>query len=150
MNTLELLGAISSIATAIGVGVAAVQLTATRRQSVASFEDLLTAQYRAITEKLPLEALFGEPLAADCLSKLLPHFYRYFDLSNEQAFHFKNRRISDQTWANWRDGITSNMRRPAFATAWAEVARRASPDEFTDLRLLCPPLPTPGTRGSDA
>ena len=69
---------------------------------------------------------------------LLPHFYRYFDLCNEQAFLHDRGRISKSTWANWEDGIRTNMRRPAFVLAWAEVAARANND-FEHLRELCPP-----------
>lgn len=62
MTTLEVLSALASIATAGGVGVAAWQLFVTRQQAVTSFEDSLTSQYRALIERIPVEALFGEKL----------------------------------------------------------------------------------------
>jgi hypothetical protein len=69
------LTALSNIATAVGVAVAAYQLLNSRRQATTSFEDTLNAQYRKVIEPLPLGALFGEPLKED-LSGLLPHFYK--------------------------------------------------------------------------
>lgn len=138
MTIFEVLSAIANIATAIGVGVAARQLLATHHQAISSFEDSLTSQYRVLTEKLPLQALFGEPLSVGDLQSSLLHFYRYFDLCNEQAFLYKHRRISMATWENWEDGIRTNMERPAFQAAWSEVARRA-PKDFDHLRELCPP-----------
>jgi len=138
MTALEALSAIANIATAVGVGVAAWQLLAARRQATSAFEDSLTSQYRTLTERLPLQALLGEPLSASELQPSLLHFYRYFDLCNEQAFLHKHGRISRPTWENWREGIVANMERPAFKSAWSEVARRAQGD-FDHLRALCPP-----------
>lgn len=141
MSPLEVLSALSSIATAIGVAVAAYQLLITRRQATTTFEDTLNTQYRQAIERLPIEALFGEPLKEQAQSGLLPHFYRYFDLCNEQAFLFSLGRVSEKTWKNWEEGIKGNMARPAFQAAWNEVARRARGD-FELLRELCPPQAT--------
>jgi hypothetical protein len=143
MQTLEVLSALSSIATAVGVGVAAYQLRVTRKQGVTAFEDSLTAQYREVAASLPLKALLGEALTEEEHSYHLQFFYRYFDLCNEQAFLHNNGRVSDGTWAFWEDGIRTNFRRPAFARAWQEVANRAK-DDFDELRSLCPPDAHPG------
>jgi hypothetical protein len=138
VTAFEVLNALASLATAGGVGVAASQLVATRRQAVTSFEDSLASQYRSTIAHLPVEALLGDSI--NCVSDpaLLAHFYRYFDLCNKQAFLYRQGRISDSTWNVWRDGILSNLTRPAFAAAWAEVTARA-PDDFDYLRELCPP-----------
>ena len=140
MSPLEVLSALSSIATAIGVAVAAYQLSVTRRQATTTFEDTLNTQYRQAIERLPIEALFGEALNEQHQAGLLPNFYRYFDLCNEQAFLFSLGRVSDKTWKNWEDGIKGNMSRPAFRNAWKEVTHRANGD-FESLRKLCPPGP---------
>lgn len=142
MSLLEVLSALSSIATAIGVAVAAYQLLITRHQATTSFEDTLNTQYRHAIEQLPMEALFGEPLKNEHQAALLPYFYRYFDLCNEQAFLFSLGRISKKTWKNWEEGIKGNMARPAFMAAWREVAQRAQGD-FDSLRRLCPPYMNP-------
>lgn len=141
MSPLEVLSALSSLATAIGVAVAAYQLSTTRQQATTSFEDNLNTQYRQAIERLPIEALFGDKLNDQDQAELLPHFYRYFDLCNEQAFLFGLGRVSEKTWHNWEEGIKGNMARPAFASAWSEVARRANGD-FDSLRQLCPPQST--------
>ena len=138
VQTIDVLTALSSIATAIGVGVAAYQLRVTRKQGVTAFEDSVTAQYRQIASTLPLKALLGESLTQQEHSEHLQYFYRYFDLCNEQAFLHKNGRVSDSTWAFWQDGIETNLRRPAFAAAWQDIASRAN-DDFNELRSLCPP-----------
>ena len=83
MQTFEILSALSSIATAIGVGVAAYQLRITRKQSVTTFEDSLTVQYRQVASTLPLKALLGESLVGEEPKEHLKYFYRYFDLCNE-------------------------------------------------------------------
>jgi len=138
MQILEVLSALSSIATAFGVGVAAYQLRITRKQSVTTFEDSLTAQYRQVASTLPLTALLGESLTNEEHDAHLQYFYRYFDLCNEQAFLHKCGRISKSTWDFWKDGILTNLHRPAFATAWQEIASKAN-DDFGELRLLCQP-----------
>lgn len=138
LPTPEQLTALSNIATAVSAAVAAYQLFITRHQATTTFEDTLNAQYRQAIACLPLKAFFGEPITEQELARLLPHFYRYFDLCNEQAFLFSLGRVSAKTWKNWEEGIKGNMNRPAFKVAWNEVARRASGD-FDSLRKLCPP-----------
>ncbi len=137
MQILQILSDLSNIVIASGVGIAAYQLHVTRKQSVTTFEDSLTVQYRQVASTLPLKALLGEPLTDEEHEVYLQYFYRYFDLCNEQAFLHTNGRISESTWEFWKDGILTNLRRPAFAKAWEEIARRAQ-DDFNELRLLCP------------
>ena len=138
MQFLEVLSALSNVATAFGVGVAAYQLLITRKQRVTTFEDSLSAQYRQVASALPVNALLGESLTNEEHDAHLKHFYRYFDLCNEQVFLHKSGRISKSTWDFWKDGILTNLRRPAFATAWQEIASKAN-DDFSELRLLSQP-----------
>jgi len=138
MQALEILSALSSIATAIGVGVAAYQLRVTQKQGVTTFEDSLVAQYRQVASTLPLKTLLGETLTEEEHKTHLQYFYRYFDLCNEQAFLYRNGRVSETTWESWKEGIRTNINRPAFARAWQEIASRAKED-FDELRVLCPP-----------
>lgn len=121
------------MATALGVLIAGWQLWLAKRQAVTTFEDQLGGQYREIARRLPIEALLGETLDERAYAEALPSFYHYFDLSNEQAFLHRQRRIRKRTWAEWREGIEQNLSRPAFARAWAEVSAR-SPESFNDLR----------------
>jgi hypothetical protein len=126
---------IASIATAIGVFFAAFQLWHTRARAITTFEDSLANEYRQIVDRLPTEAMLGEPLAPELQLKHLHDFYRYLDLTNNQVFLRKIRRISKRTWKFWADGIETNLARPAFGTAWAEISRRAGGD-FSELRRL--------------
>jgi hypothetical protein len=82
--------------------------------------------------------LLGERLTDQEHDDYLDKFYRYFDLSNEQAFLYECGRISSATWKFWRDGIASNLQRPAFSRAWNEVCRRDN-SVFSELRAICPP-----------
>jgi hypothetical protein len=61
--------------------------------------------------------------------------YQYIDLSNEGAVLHNQRRITEETWIEWRKGIETNMRLPAFADVWAEVDEK-SPTSFEELRAL--------------
>jgi hypothetical protein len=126
---------IAPIVTAIGVFIAVYQLWNTKRQAVTLFEDALTKEYREITGKLPTAALLGEIISAELMRQHLPDFYRYFDLTNNQVFLRKIGRISPKTWQFWVDGIRTNLARPAFATAWADISRRAGAD-FSELKQL--------------
>src|SRR5262249_49331411 len=114
---------------------AAKQLIHSKRLSLSQFEDSLTQQYRDLAADLPLEALLGERIDHWKLRETLPAFYRYFDLCNEQAFLRQRDRVSTDTWHQWRDGIRTNMTRPAFQEAWREVKQRARSD-FGELRRL--------------
>lgn len=131
----ELITALGSVATAVAVFLAWLQLRAARDQARSQFEDRLVEQFRAIVAKLPVEALLGESLSGDLQQKMLGVFYSYIDLCNEQAFLHKKRRIRNETWDEWRQGIASLMRLPAFHAAWLEIESRAK-DSFSDFKAL--------------
>ena len=136
--TTDTLTTVPNFATAIGVLIAAWQLWRAYRQSITTFEDSLACEYRELAATLPTKALLGERLTDQEHNDHFDKFYRYFDLSNEQAFLHECRRISPSTWQFWRDGIASNLRRPAFRRAWNEVCRRDN-SVFSELRTLSPP-----------
>lgn len=139
---LTTLSALANIATAVAVVVGAWQLVLSYRQAVTVFEDSLAREYRDIAAKLPTKALLGENLNEDEYAKHFDELYHYLDLCNEQVFLRKIGRVSNKTWAFWRDGISSNLKRPAFERAWSEVAARSGGD-FSELRSLFPPKPFP-------
>src|SRR4051794_20458991 len=97
-GTADLVTAIASAATAVGVLLAAAQLWMAARQATTQFEDTLNAQYRDIARRLPVAALLGEALQEDAYQDALPDFYHYFDLSNEQAFLHLKGRVRSSTW----------------------------------------------------
>jgi hypothetical protein len=126
---------IASIATSVGVFFAAFQLWHTRARAITTFEDSLATEYRQITGRLPTEALLGEILTADLQKANLHEFYQYFDLTNSQIFLRQSGRISERTWTFWAEGIQTNLGRPAFASAWADISGRAGSD-FSELRRV--------------
>ncbi|MCP5285452.1 MAG: hypothetical protein H6933_11175 [Burkholderiaceae bacterium] len=137
-------GGVGGVFTALAAIVAAWQLWHMQQQSTTSFEDELVREYRELASTLPLPALLGEPISDELHAEKLDEFYRYFDLCNSQVFLHDRGRISDETWAFWVQGIRSNLMRPAFARAWAEIAARANGD-FAELRRVCPPPKTAAT-----
>ena len=142
MTTIEVLAALANIATATAVVVGAWQLVLARRLSITNFEDTFAKEYRELAARLPTKALLGEELADVEYADHFDEMYHYFDLCNEQAFLRSIGRVSDKTWIFWKDGIASNLRRPAFERAWSEIAARAN-DDFSELRELFPPKPYP-------
>ena len=135
LNMLELLTAAASLATAIGVLVAAYQIRLTRQLSRTQFEDDLTKQFREIIRRIPIEALLGEELSEEAYDRTRDDFFRYIDLSNEQVFLRRNDRVSARTWKLWCEGIKAFLSRPAFGRAWGEFKDK-SPDTFKELRRL--------------
>ena len=135
MDTEAWIGAISGIATAVGVLFAGVQLMLAKRQARTDFEDTLNREYRETVRTIPVSALLGESLSDELLEQHLPDFYRYIDLTNEQVFLRAKNRISRKTWVNWVDGIKDNLQRPAFAKAWLLIKSSAK-DSFEELRAL--------------
>jgi hypothetical protein len=149
MTCLEILSALANIATAAAVGVAAWQLVLAKRQAVTSFEDSFAKEYRELVSKLPTKALLGEALDDEEYLGYFDEMYHYFDLCNEQAFLRKAGRISDDTWEFWRDGIKTNLSRPAFERAWSEIAEKANTD-FSELKALFPSKPFVAQSGKAA
>ena len=133
----DLLSALASLGTTIGLFVAAWQLWLAHRQSVTNFEDSFAKEYRELATKLPAAALLGEDISEDEYKRVFEHLYHYFDLCNEQAFHHKIGRVTPSTWVFWCDGMKSNLARPVFKRGWKEVCKRSGKD-FAELRELFP------------
>jgi hypothetical protein len=140
----------ASVATVIAVFFVWQQITLARKQATTTFEDSLSEQYRKIMESIPTDIWLGSELKAlddGQRSRCRDAIYRYIDLSNEQAFLHDKKRITDDTWTQWRDGIKYNLRLPAFEEVWIEVKEKC-PASFKELRALHNPLhraalPTP-------
>ena len=139
-DTIANLSAVANVATALAALAAAWQLYLVHKQSITNFEDSFAKEYRELAAELPTKAMLGEPLTEDEHREHFDKMYHYLDLCNEQAFLHKAKRISESTWNFWRDGIASNLKRPAFERAWGEIASRANGD-FSELRALFPPKP---------
>ncbi|OYY95072.1 MAG: hypothetical protein B7Y41_05855 [Hydrogenophilales bacterium 28-61-23] len=136
---MEDLTPIANIATAVGVAVTAWQLRQSKQQSITTFEDAFAREYRELAAKLPTKALLGKPLTHKEYCDAFDEFYHYVDLCNTQVFHHQEGRISDKTWKYWRDGMETNLSRPAFERAWSEIA--AANGDFLELKKEFPPAP---------
>jgi hypothetical protein len=126
--------ALAAVVSACGLFLAFWQLKLMKRVADTQFEDNLAREYRELAARLPTKAMLGEELTEDEHKQALDEFIHYIDLSNEQAFLRQCKRISLATWVNWRDGIRSNLQRPAFARAWKEIKDRSG--NFAELHRL--------------
>ncbi len=135
MSITDLVQTIAAAATAIGVGLAAVQLYLSRVQARSDFEDSLAREYRELIQRIPVDALLGHELTDEQLRKSLSEFHHYFTLSNDQVFLRQQARVTARTWRDWCLGIAANMRRPAFIAAWELIAGDKG-TSFCELRRL--------------
>jgi len=126
---------IASIATAIGVGIAAWQIWESRKLTGASFEDSFDQQYRELSFTIPVNALLGKPLDEGKEDQARESVYNYLDLCNEQIYQRAKRRISEERWHEWASGIEGNLSRPFFLVVWEDV-KKHTPGAFSFLERL--------------
>ena len=141
MEPVEILTLAANGATALGVAVAAWQLRMSKSQARTDFEDGLTSHFRDILKDIPAPILLGEVVAIDKSEPGFIHLYRYIDLCNEQIFLRMMKRVSKETWENWRDGIDGMMSLPGIQRAWRTVVDSGA-GRFAELAAF-------GTRGRD-
>jgi hypothetical protein len=132
-DVVTFLTALGSLATAVAVIVAVIELNAAKHHARTAFEDDLSREYRATIAELPPEAFYKDS-DLTLTDRTRQVFYRYFDLSNEQLFLAKNGRVSKETKDQWRDGISGNLRLPAFRRAWDDIEPNIRKDFFDELR----------------
>ena len=125
----------ASIATAIGVSIAVFELRESQKIAQTQFEDSMDQQYRELAKDIPVDALIGKRV--NDKQKLLTRelIYNYLDLSNEQIFLRKKKRIRYDTWLDWQAGIQSHLQKVEFKTVWDEV-KAQSAGTFTSLERL--------------
>jgi len=110
------------------------QVRVVKTIAMMEFEDSMGREYRELVGRLPAKALLGESLSDIEHSESIDEFIHYIDLCSEQIFLRRCKRICDQTWEFWRQGIETNLTLVAFARAWNEVKDRSS--SFNELRRL--------------
>jgi DNA-directed RNA polymerase specialized sigma24 family protein len=125
---------LGSVGTTLAVLVAAWQVQKGTQQARTAFEDELSREYRQLARRIPVEALLGADVSDEAFDRAFPALYQYLDLTNEQIFLRMNGRIRRSTWIDWREGIRSNLARPAFGKAWRLVKKRST--NFDELRRL--------------
>ena len=124
-----------SIATAIGVLLAAFQLRISSKIAQSEFEDSIDQQYRDLARGIPVDALIGKSVSEDKKELTRELIYNYLDLCNEQTFLRKNKRVRKGTWIDWCAGIESNLEKVEFNNVWTEIKQEA-PKTFTFLEKL--------------
>lgn len=137
----QLAQALASVAAVVYVILTWHQIRLFRKQATTTFEDGLTAQYRRIMENIPTDIWLGsqlETLDAERKTQCRDAIYRYIDLSNEQAFLHTKKRVTDEAWKEWIEGINGNIDLPAFKEVWAEI-RQKHPDSFKELKSALGP-----------
>lgn len=122
-------------ATAAGVAIAMIQLWRTATQSVTTFEDSISKEYREITRRIPYKALVGIEMSDSEKDVALNEIYNYMDLCNEQAFLRKAKRIRKNTWNDWQEGMKLNFGLPFFRDASEDILDRL-PTTFNELRKV--------------
>ncbi|WP_262966840.1 hypothetical protein [Methylobacter psychrophilus] len=129
-----ILNTLASLATAIGVFIAAWQISESRKLAGTSFENQLNQEYRELVRHIPVDALIGKTID-DSKDTLRENIYNYLDLCNEQTYLRQKKRISKNRWKDWNDGIKENLSKPAFKEVWDEI-KVAAPSAFTALARL--------------
>ena len=124
-----------SVATAIGVLIAAFQLRTSSKIAQSEFEDSIDQQYRDLARGIPVDALIGKSVSEDKQEMTRELIYNYLDLCNEQIFLRRKNRIRKDTWVDWCAGMKSNLSKQEFEKIWAEVKNEA-PQTFTFLERL--------------
>ena len=148
MTPLDLITAIASSATAIGVIIAVVQLWHAEKLAKSEFEDQFRRDYRDICKDIPVRAFLGHELSAANLESALNTFHQYFHLCNSQIFLRSQAKISDSTWQMWSSGIQANMNLVAFEQAWRFMHTEATRHRLEYLSRFNDGSPDPKTLGS--
>jgi len=130
--------ALAASVAAFGVLVAIIQLSFNYRQARTSFEDDLAREYREIMKALPDDAFYktGVYRPRELTPAELRWFYLYFDLTNDQLFLAKRKRVGKRTAENWRVGMKGNLELPAFLQAWDQLADQMHEDFFRQVAAI--------------
>lgn len=122
-------------ATAIGVGVALIQIWRNAEHSKTIFEDSLTKEYREIIRRIPYKALVGEKLEEKEKYEAFNEIFNYMDFCNQQVFLRMTGRVRKKTWLNWQEGMKTNFSLSTFMIASKEVFDKL-PNNFSELKKV--------------
>lgn len=101
--------------------------------TVLSFRKQLQLQFFADYTKRYQEIILNFPeqindhdfsiddLASEARDKTLRYMRAYFDLCSEEYFLWKNGRIDNKTWEEWKSGMCFAFSKPAFKQAWNKL-----------------------------
>ncbi|MFY1021259.1 hypothetical protein [Ectopseudomonas khazarica] len=117
------------VITAITAAITALALLVT----VLSFRKQLQLQFFADHTKRYQEIILNFPeqindydfsmdaLTPEARDKTLRYMRAYFDLCSEEYFLWKNKRIDNKTWKEWKSGMHFAFSKPAFKEAWNKL-----------------------------
>ena len=126
MTLLDLITAVASTATAVGVIIAVIQLFHAEKLAKTEFEDQFRRDYRDICSNLPVKVFLGHRLDEAELTDSLNHFHQYFHLCNSQIFLRCQNKISKVTWNMWARGMSANFELHSFQQAWNFIHTEAT------------------------
>lgn len=112
---------ITSVATAVGVAIAAWQLWESRKLAASAFEDSFDEKYRQLAFSIPVDALLSKKIPLWKRTIAREWVYNYLDLSNEQIYLRKQKRVSYDRWVEWSKGMQLHLQRPFFREVLDEV-----------------------------
>ncbi|MES9946762.1 MAG: hypothetical protein ABW080_17550 [Candidatus Thiodiazotropha sp.] len=135
MEIYETAKVVASIATAIGVAIAAWQIRRNAEQTKTSFEDSLNKEYRELMRPIPLKALVGDNVTKIEVEASREAIYNYLDFCNQQVYLRKQKRIRKSTWLEWQEGMKINLALPLFAEV-AHMVFTKLPHIFRELRKV--------------
>jgi len=126
MTILDIITALASTATAVGVIIAVVQLWHFEKLAKTEFEDQFRRDYRDLCSAMPVKVFLGHKLDDAELDSYLNQFHQYFHLCNSQIFLRSQSKISKLTWEMWSRGIQANFELVAFNQAWEYIHTEAT------------------------
>ncbi|MEL0083214.1 MAG: hypothetical protein VW985_09285 [Gammaproteobacteria bacterium] len=135
MEIYETARVVASLATAIGVAIAAWQIRRNAEQTRTAFEDSLNKEYRELMRPVPLNALVGETVAEKEAELAKDAIYNYLDFCNQQVYLRKKKRVRKATWLEWQEGMKTNFSLPLF-TEVAQLVFARLPEIFSELRKV--------------
>ncbi|GIT97296.1 hypothetical protein [Sulfurovum sp. TSL1] len=118
-----------------GVIVAMTQIWKNTSQSITTFEDSISKEYREIIRAIPYNALIGAELTEIEKDKVYNEIYNYMDFCNEQIYLRKQGRIRKDTWQNWQSGMKMNFALPIFNEISINIFDELN-DIFEELRKV--------------
>ncbi len=121
MSVGDTIATAANVATAAGVLAAGWQLRLTRRQMKLAFERTFVDRYEGIAARIPLSLLLGSVDAVTDSGATERALFDYFELCEEECYYRLTGRVSKESWCDWWEGISLNMRRPGIRSAWESL-----------------------------
>ncbi len=122
-------GDVPSIATGVGVLLAAYQLRQAKRSLREGFERTFVDRYERIVSGVDLDVLLGHmPPDLDNPSTKRA-FFDYFELCEEELYYRSFRRVSSSTWRDWWYGMRLAFQNESFVDAFESIAGLANDEE---------------------